>query len=93
MHDDKDLQILGFGLLADGGVEVGYVRVPEDLKKNGLIWQHTVQIPRGSDYDDELDAVMEAIAVLTRDVLEDQELAEPIDIDEPEDEEDEEEDE
>ncbi len=86
----NDTQILGFGLLEGGGIEIGYVRVPEDVKKNGLISSHSVQIPRGSDYDDELDDVMEALAALLHDALEDTELAEAIEL--PEDEEEEEED-
>ena len=84
--DDEDLQITGIALTQAGGIEVGYVRLPQDVRKNGLVWQHTVQIPRGSDYDEELDDLMDALVVLLTDVLEDEATAEPIDMPDEEDE-------
>lgn len=74
------------------GIDITYGRIPQDVRKNGLIWQHQVTIPRGSDYDDEIEAVEEALSALIDDVLEDEETAEPVDLVE-EDEDDEEDDE
>lgn len=89
----EDLQITGLGVMPDGGIEVGYVRLPTDLRKNGLLWHHSVSVPRGSDYDDELDDLMESLGALMRDVLEDEALAEPVERIEEDDDEDEDEEE
>jgi len=61
------------------GVVIGYMRMPRDVRKNGLIWQHQVQVPNGSDYDDEIEALTEAAHALLVDVLDDEDRAEPID--------------
>lgn len=66
--------------LGDEGVELTYVRVPQDIRKNGLAWTHSVQIPRGSDYDDELEELADALNALLTDVLEDEPTAEPIEL-------------
>lgn len=70
---------------------IHYGRFPLDVRKNGLMWSHTVNVPAGSDYDDELQAVTEALHNLLDDVLDDETRAEPVEI--PTEEEDEEEDE
>lgn len=70
------------------GVCLAYGRYPTDIRQNGLIWQHQVLVPRGSDYDDEIEALMETAQALLTDVLEDEATAEPItppDDDEDED--------
>lgn len=53
------------------------------------MWQHTVQIPVGSDYDDEIEAVTEALRALLEDVLDDETRAEPIELQEEEEDDDE----
>ena len=70
------LQILGVQFL-DEGVEVAYMRVPADVRKNGLLWTHAVLIPRDSDYEDELDTFQQG--------LKDEDRAEPIDLPDPDD--------
>lgn len=72
----------------DGGLVIHYGRLPRDVRKNGLMWQHTVQVPADSDYDDELEAVQEAVKALLEDVLDDENRAEPIEMDQEEEEED-----
>lgn len=71
------------------GVALTYMRMPIDVRKNGLLWQHQVQVPLGSDYDDELEALLLAAQALLADVLEDEETAEAIEPDIEEDEEEE----
>lgn len=53
------------------GVRVSYVR-RQDVRENGLVWQHQVAIPRGSDYDDEIEAAEEAVMALLLDALDDE---------------------
>ncbi len=81
----SELQITGIAL-SETGIEVGYLHVPDDVRKNGLVWQHSVQIPRGSDYDDEIETFEQALLALLEDVLDDQDTAEPIEMTEEEDE-------
>jgi hypothetical protein len=86
-----ELQITGVALLEDGGLEIGYLRLPQDVRKNGLVWQHAVRVPVGTDYDDEIEAFQQALVDLLEDVLDDEDRAEPIEL-KDEDDEDEEED-
>lgn len=83
------LQITTVSLLEEG-IELGYVRLPADVRKNGLVWQHAVLVPRKSDYDDEIEAVEDALIALLEDALEDEGLAEAVDLPGPEDKDDEE---
>lgn len=82
-------QIVGIDFTPEG-LGLGYMRVPKDVRKNGLVWQHQVLVPHGSDYDDEIEALMDAAQALLADVLDDEDRAEPIDP--PGDEEDDDED-
>lgn len=86
------LRIAGVALLEEG-LEITYCRIPRDLKKNGLAWSHTVLIPRESDYDEGIEEIERALVELLEDVIEDEVLAESVELieDEEEDEEDEEE--
>lgn len=86
----EDLQIVHVGLKEGGDLEIAYVRLPQDVRKNGLVWQHNVHVPRGSDYDDELDTFYEALIALLTDVLDDEDRAEPIDMTKDDDEDEEE---
>jgi hypothetical protein len=81
----QELQITGVAL-APEGIEIGYVRVPRDVRKNGLVWSHAVMVPRGSDYDDEIEALEEALMGLLVDALDDEDTAEAVDLTEDEDE-------
>lgn len=81
--------VLGVEVVAEG-LALHYVRLPKDVRKNGLEWKHTVLVPRDSDYDDELAAVLEALNQLLADALDDEDRAEPIDMDQEEEEDDDE---
>lgn len=70
------------------GLGLGYTRVPADIRKNGLAWQHQVFVPHGSDYDDEIEALVEAARALLADVLDDEDRAEPIELTEEDEEDD-----
>lgn len=83
-----EVQITGV-LLGDAGIEIGYVRVPADVRKNGLLWQHSVLVPFGSDYDDEIEEFQAALRALLMDALDDEDRAEPIEPEEEEDDDDE----
>lgn len=78
-------QITGIEIGSDG-VAIGYIRVPTDIRKNGLAWQHHVTVPAGTDYDDEIEALVEAAQALLADVLDDEDRAEPIEMPTEEDE-------
>jgi hypothetical protein len=52
-------------------VTVVYVVPDRDLKANGIVHSHSLRVPYGDQYDDELDAVREAAIALVKDVLED----------------------
>ena len=81
----EPVQITGV-TLGEDGIEIGYVRVPDDIRKNGLAWQHRVLVPFGSDYDDEIEEFFEALHALLMDALDDEGRAEPIDLTEAEEE-------
>lgn len=87
---EEQTQITGISLMAEG-IEIGYVRLPADVKKNGLVWSHAVLVPRDSDYEDEIEALETSIRALLDDALEDQDLAESVDLttEDPEEDEDE----
>jgi hypothetical protein len=75
----------------DGSVAVEYVTPATDVKANGLEINHVLLIPRDSDYDDELDAVMEAVNAMLEDAIEDLDTAAPFDFSSDDDEDDEDE--
>jgi len=75
---DETTQLAAVEFLPEG-VSLAYVRVPADIRKNGLMWQHRVLVPHGSDYDDEIEALHDAAQALLADVLDDEDRAEPID--------------
>jgi hypothetical protein len=86
----EGLVINGVEVTPEGGLVIAYGRFPRDVRKNGLMWSHQVHVPAASDYDDEIEAVTEALQALLVDVLEDEDTAEPVDLTEPEEEEDDE---
>ena len=81
-------QVMGVELNPDG-IAITYTRIPRDIRKNGLVWQHMVLVPNGSDYDDEISELLDAIGVLIEDVLDDEDRAEPIELEEEEEDDDE----
>lgn len=85
-----ELQIRNIDM-AENGMALSYIRLPTDARKNGLVWQHNVLVPYGSDYDDEIADVVVALKALLVDVLDDEdraEVIEPIQENEEEDDED-----
>lgn len=62
--------ILGLELGGDS-VTFTYITIPADIRETGLAQQHTIQIPLGGDYEDEVDALMEAAEALLEDALDD----------------------
>lgn len=58
-------------LVEDDGLQIGFVLPQTDVKAAGLIQAHTLLIPRGFDYDDEIRAVEDALNYLVNDVLDD----------------------
>jgi hypothetical protein len=55
----------------DQGLQIGYYDPDTDMKAPGLVKLHTLVVGRGMDYDDEIDAVLDAIIYLLNDVHED----------------------
>lgn len=55
----------------DGDLHISYFFPQTDTKTAGLAHLHTLLIPVGFDYDDEINAVIDAISYLVRDVLDD----------------------
>lgn len=66
----------------DGSVAVEYVTPATDLRQNGLEQNSVLLIPYGSDYDDEIDALMDLCVDTLEDALEDFESMEPWDLNE-----------
>ena len=61
----------------DGSAVVEYCVPAVDARANGVIHNHTLYVPAGIDYDDELAAVTDAVKALLDDVLEDLPLLPP----------------
>lgn len=55
----------------DGGLQIGYYTPSTDVKANGVILLSNLIVPPGDEYDDEIEAVLDAIKHLVADVLED----------------------
>lgn len=49
--------ISGLSFSEDGGVVITYLTPERDLLRNGLIWQHSVQVPPTDIFDEALKAV------------------------------------
>lgn len=52
-------------------LQIGYFVPGQDTKAGGIIQAHTLVVPRGGDYDDEIAAVEDALVYLVNDVLDD----------------------
>lgn len=77
----------------DGSVLVEYCIPSLDARQNGVVLNHTLYVPAGQDYDDEVYAVQEAMLALISDVLEDLPNLEPLRPPTPPDEDDDDDDE
>lgn len=72
------VNIRGVTFNPDGSAVVEYVTPAKDARANGVTINHAMFVPHGADYDDELDALMDAATYLINDVLEDFPTLEPI---------------
>ncbi len=55
----------------DGGVQIAYYTPRTDVTTVGVINAHTLVVPAGYDYDDEIQAVLDAVEHLVLDVMDD----------------------
>lgn len=55
----------------DGGLQIGYYTPSTDVKASGVVLLSTLIIPVDDEYDDEIEAVLDAVKHLVADVLED----------------------
>jgi hypothetical protein len=65
------VEIQNISFDGDGNMEVAYYIPAADVKAPGLAKMTTLVIPKGYEYDDEMDAVYEAATHLVLDILED----------------------
>lgn len=74
----------------EDAVFVEFFSPADDIKANGVIINHSIAVPTGESYDDEIEALTDAVFALLEDVLEDIPGLEPADLSPPEEEDDEE---
>lgn len=60
----------------DGSLDVEFILGP-DVKQNGLAMRRILHVPAARNWDDEIDAVYDAVAALIFDALEDVTTSEP----------------
>jgi hypothetical protein len=65
--------------LEEDGIQIAYYTPDEDVRQPGVVQLHTLLIPRGGDWDDEIDTVLEAAEYLINDVLDDWSTLTPVD--------------
>jgi hypothetical protein len=65
--------------MEEDGVQIAFYTPDEDVRQPGVVQLHTLLIPRGGDWDDEIDTVMEAASYLVNDVLDDWSTLTPVD--------------
>lgn len=68
MRDRKP--ILSSIMFEDGLVVLGFIK-PDDVKMNGAQLHQQLYVPRGDDYDDEIEAIEDAVQFLIADIGED----------------------
>lgn len=88
MNPATEPTVIGVSL-TDNGIELAYMQLA-DIRQNGLQWQHRVFVPDGSDYDDEIETITDALQALLVDVLEDEKSAPAVLLVEDEEDEDDE---
>lgn len=64
------MQIQSISIDMDGDLHIAYV-LEENVKANGVGIAHTMIIPQGATYDEEIAALIEAAEYLVADVLDD----------------------
>lgn len=90
---ERSLIIRSINFLPTGDVAIEYTHPLQDYKVNGLAVNHQLFVPGDQDYDDEIEAVLDAATALVRDALEDFGRLDPMAMPTPpDDEEDEDED-
>jgi hypothetical protein len=55
----------------DGGLQINHYHPDTDVTHTGIANLSTLIVPVGGEYDDEIDAVMEALKYLIADVMQD----------------------
>lgn len=55
----------------NGSVVLEYCIPAQDARENGVVLNHILRVPYGQEYDEEIDAVHDALLALVSDVLED----------------------
>lgn len=65
------ITVRGLTFDPDGSITLEYADLDEDIREKGIILNHTLFVPAGEDYDDELFDVARAVQALLSDVLED----------------------
>ena len=55
----------------ENGMQIGYYDPGVDVKAPGLVRLHTIIVPCEGDYDEEIQAVIDALIYLLNDVAED----------------------
>jgi hypothetical protein len=55
----------------EGGLTINYYTPKIDIKEPGVAHLHTLVVPKGFDYDDEIANVFDAVHYLINDVLDD----------------------
>lgn len=72
----RSIETAGLGQLLlsvnfeQAGINIAYVD-PGDVKASGLVMTRQLFVPYGSEYDDEIDVVVDALNALLLDALED----------------------
>lgn len=61
----------------EDGIQVVFYTPEQDAKAPGIVQLHTLMIPKGADYDDEITAAIDALQYLINDVLDDWDTLEP----------------
>lgn len=75
--------LAGMAFQSDGSIVMEYCIPGLDALRNGIVLNHTLLVPTGADYDDEIDDVRRAVIALVDDVLEDLPHLERISLEPP----------
>ncbi len=70
--------IRAIGFEGDGSVTMDYLIPSRDAFRTGVVLNHTIHIPLGDQYDEEILNLTEAALALLADVLEDLPVMEPM---------------
>lgn len=70
MSDQLAYALQNLKFFRDGAVEIEFVLSP-DVKQNGLAMRRTLYVPAAKNWDDEIDAIYDAVSALVFDAMED----------------------